>query len=91
MKRADTPFRRVLAIDAVVYQCSIDESEERIRLALGLIADAVLSGRRVAIPGFGIFTLRKRKAKRVLAPNGVWMRTPPVKTIGFRPSKAVKL
>ncbi len=52
---------------------------------------ARFGGGRVAIPGFGIFTLRKRKARRVLNPSTkAAMVLPESTTVGFRPAKKLR-
>lgn len=48
-------------------------------------------GGRVSIPGFGVFTLRTRKERRVLNPRTKEsMVLPATKTVGFRPAKELR-
>jgi DNA-binding protein HU-beta len=48
-------------------------------------------GGRVAIPGFGVFTLRVRKPRRVINPvTKEAMVLPESTTVGFRPAKKLR-
>lgn len=62
-----------------------------LRSAFNVIAEEVLHGRRVAIPGFGVFTKRTRKARRIRNPQTrELMELGESTTIGFRCSKTIK-
>ncbi|MEE8409022.1 MAG: HU family DNA-binding protein [Myxococcota bacterium] len=55
------------------------------------VALAVKKERRFSYPGFGTFLIRKRKARKGRNPQtGEVIRIKASKTIGFRPSKALK-
>lgn len=48
-------------------------------------------GGRVAIPGFGVFTVRTRKSRRVINPaTKESMVLSATRTVGFRPAKEVR-
>ena len=55
------------------------------------IADAVLHGRRVAVPGFGVFYQARRKARRVKCiKTGEWRDIPAQVGIGFHTSSSIR-
>lgn len=57
----------------------------------GLIADALRSGDKVQITGFGTFETRHRKARTGRNPRtGTEIRIPPTVSASFRPGKALK-
>lgn len=62
-----------------------------LRSTFNVIAEKVMHGGRVAIPGFGVFTLRKRKARTIRNPQtNQLMELPATQTIGFRCSSTIK-
>lgn len=76
-KELDVPLRA--NVDRVVRQLFAD------------IAEEALHGRRVLIPGFGIFVKKTRRARRVRNPQTrELMILPPAVSVGFRCSKAIK-
>jgi len=55
------------------------------------IAENALHGRRVMVPGFGVFSHRRRKSRRVLNPvTGQPIQLPATLSVGFRCSKSIK-
>ncbi len=66
-------------------------AQKMLRATFNVIAEETLHGRRVAIPGFGVFTLRKRKERTIRNPQtNQLMQLPATQTIGFRCSKTIK-
>lgn len=62
-----------------------------LRSTFVVIAEKVLHGERVVIPGFGVFTKRTRKARKVRNPQThEMMELGSSTTIGFRCSKSIK-
>lgn len=54
------------------------------------IAEQAMHGKRVSIPGFGVFTLRQRKSRTVRNPaTKELMALPSVRSVGFRCSKTI--
>jgi DNA-binding protein HU-beta len=55
------------------------------------IARAIKKDKRFVYPGFGTFTIRKRKARTGRNPQtGAEIRIPASKTIGFKPAPSLK-
>jgi DNA-binding protein HU-beta len=55
------------------------------------VSKAVLAESRFSYPGFGTFSLRTRKARKIRNPQtGEPMRLKATKTVGFRPAKEWK-
>lgn len=51
----------------------------------------VIDHGRVSIPGFGTFTLRTRKGRRLKSPStGEWLEVPPFKALHFSPAAQLK-
>lgn len=64
---------------------------QAVDLILETIADALATGNRVEIRGFGSFSVRQRKARKTKNPRtGKLMEIPPRKTLHFTMSKALK-
>lgn len=63
-------------------------TREVLDAAFSRIGGDVKGGRRLVVPGFGIFYRRKRKARRTMVPHkDEWMRLPKLYSIGLRASK----
>lgn len=63
-------------------------SLELLRDVFADIRAAVMAGGRVVVPGFGVFVLRRRRARRVRNPaTGRLMRLPALETLGLHASK----
>ena len=57
----------------------------------GMIKDELADGEKVAIPGFGSFTVKDRKERKGRNPHtNEEMIIPASKTIGFKPSSGLK-
>jgi len=66
------------------------ELERALKVAFTAIAEEALHGRKVVIPGFGVFSLRTRVARRVRNPvTKEMMQIPADRRIGFRCSKLI--
>ena len=62
-----------------------------IKLLFSIIAEEATHGRRVVVPGFGVFHRRSRKARRLLHPiTKEPIRAPASLSIGFRCSKTLR-
>lgn len=48
------------------------------------------AGERINVPGFGVFSLRQRGEKRVVAPNGGEHQVPAHSVVAFKASKSTK-
>lgn len=82
-------------IDAVAKESKSDASKkelgEIIDAAFDTMKKAVKKGEKFIYPGFGIFTLRKRKARTGRNPRtGEEIKIKANKTVGFKPSAAFK-
>jgi len=65
--------------------------EEVVGTTFSTLAKAIRKGGRLAYPGFGIFTVRNRKARKGRNPKtGEIISIKPSKTVGFRPAMAFK-
>lgn len=63
-------------------------SLEQLRDVFADIRAAVMAGGRVVVPGFGVFVLRRRRARRIRNPaTKRLMRLPAVVSVGLRASK----
>ncbi len=62
-----------------------------IEAAFEQIARAIRKDKRFCVPGFGTFTMRRRKARRGYNPRtGAHMTIPAARTVGFRPAPELK-
>lgn len=81
-------------IEAVAFDCDITRklAAQVIEETFDLIAHEAKGAGRVAVPGFGVFLRRRRKARRVVSPvrPGEFHELPVTETIGFRASKKLK-
>jgi len=64
---------------------------ETIELTFEQIAHAIYEEERFCMPGFGTFSIRKRKARNGFNPRtNKKMRIPAARTVGFRPAPELK-
>lgn len=71
--------------------CSKAAAYEAASDLFGTISKTALSGGRVAIHGFGSFTLKERKARTGRNPQtGASIKIAASKTVGFKPGSAIK-
>jgi DNA-binding protein HU-beta len=60
-------------------------------LTFDQIARAIRKDKRFWMPGFGTFTVRRRKARRGFNPNkNIRITIPAARTVGFRPAPKLK-
>jgi DNA-binding protein HU-beta len=65
--------------------------EDIIDLTFSTLGKAIKKETRFAYPGFGVFTLRSRKARQGRNPRtGEIINIKPSRTVGFRPAPALK-
>jgi DNA-binding protein HU-beta len=65
--------------------------EDVVDTAISTLAKAIKREGRFAYPGFGVFTVRTRKARQGRRPKtGEVITIKPSKTVGFRPAPALK-
>lgn len=59
--------------------------------AFEAIAKAIKKDKRFLVPGFGTFTVRRRKARTGRNPQtGAMIKIPASKTVGFKPAPSLK-
>lgn len=55
------------------------------------VTRAIKKDKRFSLPGFGTFTVKKRKGRTGRNPqSGAEIKIPPSKTVGFKPAPALK-
>ena len=65
--------------------------EEVVGTTFSTLAKAIKKAGRFAYPGFGVFTVRNRKARKGRNPKtGEIISIKPSKTVGFKPAPALK-
>ena len=65
--------------------------EEVVDTAFSIISNVIKKEGRFAYPGFGVFSVRARKARKGRNPRtGEIIAIKPSKTVGFRPAPALK-
>ncbi|MBV8450729.1 MAG: HU family DNA-binding protein [Deltaproteobacteria bacterium] len=65
--------------------------EETLKLTFQQIAHAIYKDERFCMPGFGTFSVRRRKARNGFNPRtNKKMRIPAARTVGFRPAPELK-
>ena len=65
--------------------------EEVVETVFSTLGKSIKKERRFAYPGFGVFTVRDRKARKGRNPRtGEIITIKPSKTVGFRPAPALK-
>ncbi len=58
---------------------------------LDTVVEALESGERVVLTGFGAFEVREREAREGINPRtGAPLKIPPRKTVAFKPSRGLK-
>ena len=80
-------------IDAVAKSASISKKAagDAVDSTFASIIKGIKKDKRFQIPGFGTFSVRKRKARKGRNPQtGNIISIPASKTIGFKPAPAVK-
>ena len=80
-------------VDAVSVQTQLTKKSaaEIIDVVFNHIGQAVKADNRFSYPGFGTWTLRNRKARKIRNPQtNEIMKLKASKTIGFRPAKELK-
>jgi integration host factor subunit beta len=67
------------------------QTKASLEVVFGTIAEQVLHGKTINIPGFGVFSRRTRKARRILNPHTHQLMDVPESTyVGFRCSKSIR-
>jgi len=80
-------------VSAVASKAGITkkEADAAIKAAVEAITEALKNGERVAIPGFGIFTVRERSARKGRNPRtGDVIEIKARKVVVFRPGKQLR-
>ena len=81
----------LVAAVSVQTQLTKKAAEEIIDVVFNHIGEAVKVDNRFSYPGFGTWTLRNRKARKIRNPQtNEIMKLKASKTIGFRPAKELK-
>lgn len=81
----------LVAAIAAKENCPKKEADKALNLVLDTITDALISGEKVSITGFGTFEVRERPAKKCKNPRtGEEMVTKPCKALVFKAGKTVK-
>lgn len=67
------------------------EADAALKAAIQAVSDALKKGERVAVPNFGIFTVRERAARKGRNPRtGAEIQIPSRKVVVFRPAKDLR-
>ena len=67
------------------------QAEKALQAFVQIMSDALEKGERIAIPNFGIFTVRQRAERRGVNPRtGEPVMIPPKKVVKFTPSKGLQ-
>jgi DNA-binding protein HU-beta len=80
-------------VEAVARQSRLTKkaTEEMMEIVFGTISQAVKDQERFSYPGFGTWSIRTRKARKIRNPQtNEMMKLDATKTIGFRPAKELK-
>ena len=80
-------------VEAVSVKTNLTKKSaaEIIEVVFSHIGDAVKKDNRFSYPGFGTWTMRNRKARKIRNPQtNEMMKLKASKTIGFRPAKELK-
>lgn len=81
-------------VEAVAQETKLTKkaAAEIMDVVFGAIGQAVKKDERFSYPGFGTWSLRSRKARRIRNPQtNEMMKLKASKTIGFRPAKELKV
>lgn len=66
-------------------------AETVVNITFDTVAKAIKKDKRLAIPGFGVFTVKQRKARKGRNPQtGAVITIKASKTVGFKPAPALK-
>ncbi|SHK18825.1 HU family DNA-binding protein [Thermocrinis minervae] len=80
-------------VSAIAKQAGITkkQADAALKAAVSAVSAALKKGERVAIPGFGIFTVRQRAARKGRNPRtGKVIEIPARKVVVFRPAKDLR-
>ena len=67
------------------------QAEKALQAFVQIMSEALEKGERIAIPNFGIFTVRQRAERRGVNPRtGEPVMIPPKKVVKFTPSKGLQ-
>ncbi len=67
------------------------QADAALKAAVEAVANALKKGERVAIPGFGIFSVRNRAERKGRNPRtGAEIKIPARKVVVFRPAKSIR-
>ena len=67
------------------------QADNALKAAVSALSDAIKKGERVAIPGFGIFSVRQRSARKGRNPRtGAEINIPARKVVAFKPAKELR-
>lgn len=67
------------------------EADAALKATIQVISDALKKGERVAIPGFGVFTVRTRAERKGRNPKtGEEIKIPAKKVVTFKPAKDLR-
>lgn len=81
----------IQAIQKVNKDLSKRATEEVVDTTFSILAKAIKKEGRFAFPGFGVFTVRNRKARKGRNPRtGAIISIKPSKTVGFKPAPSLK-
>lgn len=81
----------LIAVVAEKNGCSKKNAEVYVNSIISAITDALVSGEKVSIVGFGTFEVRDRKEKRVVNPKTKQMMTAPAfKAPAFKAGQTLK-
>jgi len=67
------------------------QADAALKAAVAAVSDALKKGERVAIPGFGIFSVRQRASRKGRNPRtGAVIEIPARKVVVFKPAKDLR-
>ncbi|MFN3870005.1 MAG: HU family DNA-binding protein [Aquificaceae bacterium] len=67
------------------------QADAALKAAIQAVSDALKKGERVAVPGFGIFTVRTRAERKGRNPrSGAEIKIPARKVVVFKPAKDLR-
>ena len=92
-KKGDGDLDRNALVEKIAENAGLSKKDSKAALdtALSAIVDAVASGEKVALIGFGTFEARSRAARQGRNPqNGVTVEIPASTIPAFKPGKAFK-
>lgn len=92
-KGEGNPMTKAELVEAVASQSRLTKkaATEVLDVVFGTIGKAVKKDARFSYPGFGTWSIRTRKARKIRNPQtNEIMKLKATKTIGFRPAKELK-